>query len=135
MPLHEVIAPIFIGPDGVGVGVALRVGVGIALVVAVAVGVALNVGVVSSPPPPQAGSTISSNKLKTVNETNHRSYNISISSTLLFGAELIAFTASVAQVQWEERNGYATAKPSLDLEKNLRPDEERQQLMAPLPSA
>jgi hypothetical protein len=52
--------------------VAVPVLVGVFVGVAVNIGVEVNVGMASSPPPPQAGSRISSNKLSTVNTTDHR---------------------------------------------------------------
>jgi hypothetical protein len=65
------IAPIFTGSADVGVGVAVGPSVAVGVGLGVAVGGGVVVGVFSFSLP-QAGSRISSNKLKAVNTTKHR---------------------------------------------------------------
>jgi hypothetical protein len=97
VPLQGAIAPIFTDPAGVGVGVdvagavGVSVGTAVAVVVGVRLGSEVGVEVSSSPPPPQAGSKISSNKLRTMKTANQRLGNIRLSSLPTSRAGVVAF--------------------------------------------
>jgi hypothetical protein len=70
-PLQELMTPIFTGSDDVGVVVTIGLTVGVVVSKGVDVDAGVGEGVFSSSLP-QAGSRISSNKLKAVNTTKHR---------------------------------------------------------------